>query len=196
MQKKSLIGLIFKLPLFVAINIIVVSAQTTEFSYQGLLTDNSASANGNFDFEFRLFEAATGGTSLGSVQRPNVVVTNGVFSVVLDFGNFPSANRFLEIGARPAGGGAFTTLAPRSKVLAVPLATVAINAQNANLASNATNANTAQNSLRLGGVSESEFVRTGDARLSDARTAELAETIKKHTTKTAPKSAIKRSKKQ
>lgn len=180
MQKKSLIGLIFKLSLFVAINIIVVSAQTTEFSFQGLLTDNSASANGNFDFEFRLFEAATGGTSLGSVQRPNVVVTNGVFSVVLDFGAFPPANRFLEISVRPEGG-ALTTLAPRSKLLSTPYATNAINAQNAanaqsatnattaTTATNAANAQTAQNALQLGGVAATQFVRTDDSRLSDAR---------------------------
>ena len=36
-------------------------AQSNEFSYQGFLTDTSASANGNFDFEFRLYVAASGG---------------------------------------------------------------------------------------------------------------------------------------
>mgnify|MGYP000184389484 CR=1 FL=1 len=39
----------------------------------------------------------------------------GVFTVQLDFGvdAFPGANRFVEIGVKPAGGGSYTTLAPR-----------------------------------------------------------------------------------
>ena len=139
------------------------SAQTTEFSYQGFLSDNSASANGNFDFEFRLFDAPTGGTLLGSRVHPNVRVTNGVFSVVLDFGEFASANRFLEIAVRPPGGGTVTTLAPRSKVLSTPYSTNAINAINA------TNAQTTQNALQLGGVQANQFVQTNDSRLNDAR---------------------------
>jgi hypothetical protein len=132
-------------------------SQTTEFSYQGFLSDNSASANGSFDLEFRLFDAASGGAALAALARPGVTVTNGVFNVVLDFGAFPPSNRYLEIGVRPSGGGAFTTLAPRSKILSTPLATIA------------NNATTANNSLQLGGVAANQFVQTTDARLSDSR---------------------------
>lgn len=158
-----------------------VFSQTTEFSYQGFLSDNSASANGNFDFEFRLFDIATGGAAIGTIQRPNVTVTNGVFSVVLDFGAFPSANRFLEIAVRKNGTSVSTTLAPRSKLLSTPYSTNAISAQNSTNAVNATNsvnsqnaanainANTAQNALQLGGTAANQFVLTGDARLSNAR---------------------------
>lgn len=144
-------------------------AQTTEFSYQGFFTDNNASANGNFDFEFRLFENQNGGIALATNARPAVPVTNGVFNVVLDFGVFPAANRFLEIGVRPAGGGAFITLAPRSKILSTPFSTNAISATSATSATNATNATTANNALQLGGVNASQFVQTNDARLSDSR---------------------------
>ncbi|HNI61280.1 MAG TPA: hypothetical protein PKW11_15155, partial [Pseudomonadota bacterium] len=36
----------------------------------------------------------------------NVAVTNGLFTVTLDFGNqFPGADRWLEIGVRTNGGG-------------------------------------------------------------------------------------------
>lgn len=151
MNKQDLLKLTGIFLLLMTLGATQVFPQTTEFSYQGFLSDNSASANGNFDFEFRLFDVATGGAAIGTIQRSNVTVINGVFSVVLDFGAFPSANRFLEIAVRPPGGTTITTLAPRSKILSTPYAT------------------NAQNSSQLGGVNFNQFVLTGDARLSDAR---------------------------
>jgi len=115
------------------------------------------------------------------LQRPNVVVTNGVFSVVLNFGNFPAADRFLEIVVRPSGGGALTTLAPRVKLLSTPYSTHAknaenaadavnaVSAQNAQNATNAQNAQTAQNALQLGGTPANQFVVGNDPRLNDPR---------------------------
>jgi len=143
-------------------------AQTAEFSYQGFLTDANASANGNFDFEFRLYNAASGGSLQGTIQRLNVPVQNGVFSVSLDFGAgaFPGGDRFLEIAVKPAGGGALTTLAPRQKIGRTPYAVMSGFALQAE---NSLNANTAANSLQLGGVAANQFVLTNDARLSDAR---------------------------
>jgi hypothetical protein len=41
-------------------------AQTTEFTYQGSLKNSGTSATGNFDFEFKLFDAVSGGTQHGS----------------------------------------------------------------------------------------------------------------------------------
>ena len=41
----------------------VAQAQTTEFTYKGRLTDGAMLANMNYDFEFRLYDAATGGKS-------------------------------------------------------------------------------------------------------------------------------------
>jgi trimeric autotransporter adhesin len=164
--------------------ILGVSAQTTEFSYQGLITDNNAPANGNYDLEFKLFDAATGGTLIGTLQRSNVAVADGVFGVVLDFGAFPPTNRFLEIGVRPPGGSVITTLAPRVKLLSTPYSTQARNAENATNATNAvnaqnaqnstnstnaTNAQTAQNALQLGGTPASQFVLGNDPRLNDSR---------------------------
>jgi hypothetical protein len=164
MKRNYLIPVIFMVALHLAFCTTAVFSQTTEFSYQGFLSDASASANGNFDFEFRLFENVNGGVALATQPRLNVPVTNGVFSVVLDFGSFPSANRFLEIAVRPAGGvGTLVTLAPRSKILSTPYSTNAVNAQNA------ANAQTAQNALQLDGTAANQFVLTGDVRLSNAR---------------------------
>ncbi len=181
MKRNNFNNTILTALLFILFGAATVFSQTTEFSYQGFLSDNSASANGNFSFEFRLFDVATGGTAIGAIQRPNVNVTNGVFSVVLDFGAFPSANRFLEIAVRPNGTSVSTTLAPRSKLLSTPYSTNAINSQNSTNAVNATNsvnsqnatnainANTAQNALQLGGTAANQFVLTGDARLTNSR---------------------------
>jgi hypothetical protein len=69
--------------------------QTTAFTYHGQLTDAAQPANGNFDLQFALFGAASGGTQIGSTQTVAAVpVSGGVFTVQLDFGvsAFPGAN--------------------------------------------------------------------------------------------------------
>ena len=85
-------------------------AQTTQITYQGSVKDGSSPANGNYDFEFLLFDAISGGSQLGTTNsRNSVPVTDGIFSVNLDFGDqFPGSNRFLEIRLRPTGGGGLT----------------------------------------------------------------------------------------
>lgn len=118
--------------LLACISVLPIAAQTTAFSYQGSLTYNGTPANGSFDFEFKLFDVLTGGTQIGStIQRTNVVISNGVFAVALDFGlsPFSGADRFLEISARPTTCGkpplppcAFTTLDPRTQLLSAPYA--------------------------------------------------------------------------
>lgn len=99
-------------------------AQTSSFSYQGEFSNAGSPANGPFDMEFRLFDAAAGGTQIGAtVTRNAVTVTDGIFGVILDFGltAFPGADRFVEISVRPQGG-QFSTLSPRSQMLSSPYA--------------------------------------------------------------------------
>src|SRR5258708_2155908 len=95
-------------------------AQTTTFTYQGRLTDMGTSANGNYDLQFKLFDAAGGGGQIGSTITNAVVsVTNGVFTVSLDYGAvaFTGADRFLEIGVRPTGSAnPYTVLTPRQQL--------------------------------------------------------------------------------
>ncbi len=146
-------------------------AQTTEFTYQGSLKDGANAANGNYDFEFAMFDALTAGTQVGStLTRSGVAVSGGTFAVKLDFGSqFPGANRFLEIRVRTTGGGAFTPLAPRQPISNSPYAVRSLNATSADSAANAANATTATNALQLGGVAAGQYVLTTDPRLSDAR---------------------------
>src|SRR5689334_21074029 len=98
------------------------TAQTTAFTYQGQLQSSSALATGNFDFEFLLFDAVSGGIQVGStVTQNNLSVANGIFTVSLDFGsNYPGAGRFLEIHVRPSGGGSFQSLTPRQPITSTP----------------------------------------------------------------------------
>jgi len=119
--------------------------------------------------QFALFDSASSGTQIGSTQTLNsVLVSAGVFGVTLDFGanSFSGANRFLEISARVSGVGTFTLLSPRQQVTATPYAIRSVNASSADTATTAT---TATNATQLGGIAASQYVQTGDSRLTDTR---------------------------
>ncbi len=177
MNRISKIHLAAMLPLLVVLALLVsasaAQAQTTTFTYQGRFTDNQNGGNattGSYDFQFKLFDALNGGSQLGStVDRGGVTVTNSTFTVQLDFGAgvFPGANRWLEISVRQAGSGSFSTLNPRQPVTSTPYAIRSLSAATAETANTATTAN---NALQLNGQAASQFVLTGDSRLSDART--------------------------
>jgi hypothetical protein len=100
-------------------------AQTTAFTYQGRLTDAGSPADGQYDFQFKLFDTPDVGTGTQfgpTVTLPSVTVGAGLFTVPLDFGAgvFPGATRFLEIAVKPAGGPTFTTLSPRQPLTSAP----------------------------------------------------------------------------
>ncbi len=151
---------IFAIALLLAIS---VSAQTTEFTYQGSLKNGSAPANGNYDFEFRLYDAPSGGSQIGLlVTRTNVEVADGLFSVKLDFTGgitppFPGGDRYLDISVQPAGGGGYTALTPRQPVTSAPYS---IKSATADTATNATNATTATNATQLGGIAANQYLLT------------------------------------
>lgn len=104
--------------------------QGTAFTYQGRLNDGGNPANGSYDLQFGLWNAPNGPAQFGNLlTNTAVAVSNGLFSVLLDFGNqFPGQNRWLEIAVRTNGGGAFTTLASRQLITATPYAITAISA--------------------------------------------------------------------
>src|SRR5262245_51930587 len=93
-------------------------AQGTAFTYQGQLTDNGTVAAGAYDLAFSLFGVSSGGTPVTPpLTNSAVAVSNGLFTVTLDFGaNFPGADRWLEIAVSTNGAGAFSTLRPRQKI--------------------------------------------------------------------------------
>jgi hypothetical protein len=64
------------------------TAVAVPFTYQGRLVDGTALANGNYELRFRLFDSVAAGTQVGGeVSLPTVGVTNGLFTVQLEFGN-------------------------------------------------------------------------------------------------------------
>lgn len=98
----------------------------TAFTYQGHLKDAGGVVTNTCDFQFGLFNAATGGTQMGSTVTASVVtVSNGLFTTQLDFGNgvFNGTTRYLDISVRcPAGSGAYSTLSPRQELTPTPYA--------------------------------------------------------------------------
>ncbi len=124
-------------------------AQTTEFTYQGNLSDTGTPA-ANYDFEFRLFDVETGGAALTSQQKSSVAVSGGAFTVRLDFGatNFDGSSRWLEIAVKRPSEGTYTTLTPRQPINSAPYSIRSLTA------------GVADNAAQLGGVDASEYVTT------------------------------------
>ena len=56
----------------------------TAFTYQGRLVDNGAPAAGFYDLQFRLYDALSSGSQIGSTMTlDDVSVSNGLFTVCL-----------------------------------------------------------------------------------------------------------------
>jgi hypothetical protein len=93
------------------------------FTYQGFLKQNGQPVNGTTSLTFRLYDAPTGGTQIGSAITQTVNVQNGLFTVQLDFGAvWTGGDRYLEISVGS------TTLAPRVKITPTPYAAFAASA--------------------------------------------------------------------
>jgi hypothetical protein len=105
--------------------------QTTAFTYQGRLTLGGSSPSGSLDLTFKLFDDATAGNQIGTtLTNLNLSVSNGLVTVMLDFGGgaFPGADRWLQIGVRTNGSpDDFTTLSPRQALTPTPYAMTAAN---------------------------------------------------------------------
>jgi hypothetical protein len=141
MRRKFFVELSF-LVLCIGFSCGLAAAQTSVFTYQGKLTDMSAAANGQYDFTFKLFDTVSGGTQIGTdVLRDDVQITNGIFTVNLDFGAAAFTNgaaRFLEISVRTgASTGAFQTLTPRQEITSSPFSIKSLNAASADSLSSA-----------------------------------------------------------
>jgi hypothetical protein len=84
--------------------------------------ENGIAFTGNDEFRPTLWDAASGGIQIvanNPVTVP-VSVTNGLFVLLLDFGdNFPGADRWLQLEVR-TNLGANTLLNPRQKLTARP----------------------------------------------------------------------------
>ena len=126
------------------------SAQGTAFTYQGRLTDGGNPANGSYDLRFGLFDVTNDPVG-GLLTNSATAVSNGLFTVTLDFGNqFPGGARLLEIAARTNGGGAFITLTPRQPLDPTPYSIYS------------------ENAAQLGGQSSTAYVSKGGDTMTGA----------------------------
>jgi hypothetical protein len=95
----------------------------TAFTYQGYLTGDDAPINGPCDLQFALWDDPVAGNQVGPLlDRPAVFLTDGRFTVQLDFSNvFDGTALWLEIAVR-CGDPGYTTLTPRQALTAAPYA--------------------------------------------------------------------------
>ena len=138
----ALVALAITLPLQTQITQAAPMGST--FTYQGRLNfSGSPAINGLYDFSFTLHDAATVGSPVGSaVALSAVPVTNGLFTVPLDFGApaFTSGEaRWLQLQVATNGLTPLVTLNPRQRLTPTPQAIYAGSATTAATASSAGN---------------------------------------------------------
>jgi hypothetical protein len=101
-------------------------AQGTAFTYQGTLNEGTNPANGIYDLRFTIYDSTNnpGVVIAGPITNSATAVSNGLITAPLDFGAgvFTGAARWLEIGVRTNGAGAFTPLTPRQPLTPAPYA--------------------------------------------------------------------------
>ncbi|PYJ92356.1 MAG: hypothetical protein DME23_27555, partial [Verrucomicrobia bacterium] len=103
----------------------------TSFTYQGRLTDGGNPANGIYDLRFAIYDSTNipGAVIAGPLTNAATAVSNGLFTITLDFGPnaFDGTAHWLEIAVRPGGStGSFTPLNPREPLTPAPYALYAL----------------------------------------------------------------------
>ena len=100
----------------------------TTITYQGRLKDGGSPVDGEYDFQFKLFDdpSVVLGNQVGpTITKEDIDLAAGTFTVRLDFGSgvFTGDCRWLEIGVRPGNStGAFTMLSPLQELTRTPYA--------------------------------------------------------------------------
>src|ERR1039457_6167098 len=114
-MKTQLIRVITALALCASLH--QAAAQGTAFTYQGRLNAGGNPANGSYDLSFSLYSVSSGGSvTYGPLTNSATVVSNGLFTVTLDFGVVFGGNSYwLDLSTRTNGNGSFTELSPRSE---------------------------------------------------------------------------------
>lgn len=98
----------------------------TAISYQGELSTANVTADGPHDFSFALFDAAENGQQIGNTLFiDDVAVSQGIFTVVLDFGAgaFAGDALWLEVAVQSSNStDPLELLSPRQAIQATPYA--------------------------------------------------------------------------
>jgi len=127
MRRTTILGA--ALVLLVLANFQDAFGQGTVFTYQGRLSQSGVPFTGTAEIAPMLWDAASGGSPVATNNPVTllVMVSNGLFTVSLDFGTSPftaGAARWLQLGVRTALG-PFTILSPLQPLTATPYAITA-----------------------------------------------------------------------
>lgn len=98
---------------------------TTAFTFQGRLNAVGGAASGSYDMKFAVWDANVAGDLIaGPLTNSAVAVSNGLFTVTLDFGPgvFTGTNYWVEMAVCTNGSGNFVTLVPRQQLTPAPYA--------------------------------------------------------------------------
>ncbi len=98
------------------------AALGTAFTYQGQLSDEAGLVDGQCDLTFELYDEPVSGAPLDSEQRPSIPISDGTFTVQLDFGSdvFSGDARWLQVAVNCGDG--LVTLRPRQELTPAPYA--------------------------------------------------------------------------
>ncbi len=109
------------------------AAVGSAFTYQGQLTGASGPVNATCAMQFRLYDALSGGSQVGSTLDQSIAVAAGLFTASLDFGAsaFDGSARWLEIAVQCPGDSTLATLVPRQPLTPTPYALYAVAAGSA-----------------------------------------------------------------
>ena len=89
------------------------------------MNDTNGPATGSYDLTFTLYDASADGDLIaGPLTNSATAVSNGLFTVTLDFGTgvFDGTVLWLEISVSTNGADSFSTLSPRQQLTPTPYA--------------------------------------------------------------------------
>lgn len=101
----------------------------TGFTYQGKLASGGVPVNATCALSLSLWDSASGGAFINSATLPAVPISNGLFTVQLDYGAgvFAGEARWLETAVKCAGDANYVTLGQRTLISATPYALYSLN---------------------------------------------------------------------
>ncbi len=99
------------------------------FTYQGRLIKNGQPISDVCELSFSLYDASMDGSFLNSNTFSSVPISNGLFTVQIDYGAsvFNGEGRWIETAVKCTGDANYITLSPRTKLTAAPYAIYALN---------------------------------------------------------------------
>ncbi len=149
-RMKTICGAITGLLIFTVHLSIALGQGATAFTYQGNLQNNGTNVTGATGMIFALYDFGLGGTPITPAITNDVAVSNGLFTVTLDFGAGAFNGQACWLDIAISNGVRNVELSPRTQVLPTPYATFA---------------NTASN-IAAGAVSTGTFIGDGSGLLN------------------------------